>query len=107
MRLKIFKRIQNLIKDVHRKGAKYLCENSNVLFIPDFKSVSMVRKKRSYRWIRSKIAAYVESLLVQDTVESKSSGDGNGDRGSDGGVYHQDLHGMWICPPEARICQGF
>ncbi len=55
--LKIFKRIRNLVKDVHRKGRKYLCENSDVvLLISDFNSGSMVRKKRGYMRIRSKIS---------------------------------------------------
>ncbi len=53
---KIFNRIRNLVKDVHRKGVKYLCENFDMGFVPDFNTGRMVRKNRGYRQIRSKIA---------------------------------------------------
>ncbi len=52
---KIFNRIRNLVKDVHRKGVKFLCEKFHVVFVPDFNTDRMVRKKRSYRRIWSKI----------------------------------------------------
>ncbi len=61
-----------------------------MVFVPDFNSGSMVCKKRTTGGFGARLLSYdadVESLLVQDVVESKSSGDGNGDRGSDGGVY--------------------
>ncbi len=46
---KAFNRIRNLVKDVHRKGVKYLCEKFDVVFVPDFNTSRMVDKKRSYR----------------------------------------------------------
>ncbi len=50
-----FQRIRNLVKDVHRKVEKYLCENYDVGFVPEFSSGSMAHKKRCYRRIWSKI----------------------------------------------------
>jgi putative transposase len=44
--------IKNRVKDLHRKTAKYLCENYKTIFIPSFNSKDMVRK--AHRKIRSK-----------------------------------------------------
>ncbi len=44
------------MKDVHREVAKYLCENYDVVFVPEFNSGSLVRKKRYYRQILRKTA---------------------------------------------------
>ena len=47
-------RIKNLVKEVHRKMATWLCENYRVVLIPKFETSRMV--KRADRKIRSKTA---------------------------------------------------
>jgi putative transposase len=49
-------RIRFLIRDCHRKCAKFLCENYDVVFLPTFDSKSMVAKSRGYRRISGKTA---------------------------------------------------
>ena len=44
--------IQNRIKDLHRKAAKYLCETYKTIFLPVFGTSRMVRKRK--RKIKSK-----------------------------------------------------
>lgn len=45
-------RIKNLVKEVHRKMASWLCENHRVILIPKFEASRMV--KRAWRKIGSK-----------------------------------------------------
>lgn len=52
-------RVQNLVKEVHRKLCKFLCENYNVILIPEFASQGMSRKRN--RKIRS---STVRSILT-------------------------------------------
>jgi putative transposase len=57
--LKIFKRIKNLVDTLHKKLAKWLCENYCYILIPDFKSSGMVSRKE--RKIKNKT---VRNLLT-------------------------------------------
>jgi len=51
--------IKDRIKDLHRKTAKYLCENYNTIFLPKFGSSNMIKKRG--RKIHSKT---VRSMLT-------------------------------------------
>ena len=54
--LRLLQRIRFLVKDCHRKCAKYLCSGYDVVFIPDFNSKSMTEKSRGYRRMTNKVA---------------------------------------------------
>ncbi len=56
---KLRDKIQNLVNEVHKKGAAYLTSNYRVIFLPHFESSQMVAK--SGRKIRSKT---VRSMLT-------------------------------------------
>lgn len=48
-------KIRYLVQDMHRKSAKFLCENFRVIMLPQFESQKMVSRQRN-RKIRSKTA---------------------------------------------------
>ena len=67
-------RIKNLVKEVHRKMATWLCENYRVVLIPKFETSRMV--KRGGRKIRSKTARgmltwshYAFRAMLKDKAE--------------------------------------
>lgn len=41
---RIYDRIRNLVDDVHKKAAKWLCENHETILIPEFSSSGMTKK---------------------------------------------------------------
>jgi len=52
--LRMQKKIRNLVDDLHRKCAKWLCENFRVVLLPVFETSKMIR--RGQRRLRSKTA---------------------------------------------------
>jgi putative transposase len=51
--LKIFEKIRNLVDTLHKNLAKWLCENYQLILLPEFKTSGMVRRKE--RKINNKI----------------------------------------------------
>jgi len=43
--LKIFGKIRNLVDTLHKNLAKWLCENYQLIFLPEFKSSGMIKRK--------------------------------------------------------------
>ena len=54
--LRIRRRIRNLVDDLHRKLAKWLCQSYRVVLIPLFETQQMVKKKGGHRRLHSKTA---------------------------------------------------
>lgn len=71
---RVLSRVKNLVKEVHRKMATWLCESYRVVLIPKFESSRMV--KRGGRKIRSKTARgmltwshYAFRAMLKDKAE--------------------------------------
>jgi hypothetical protein len=43
---KKYNRIRGLVNEIHKKGAKYLCENFKTILIPKFETRPMLSKKK-------------------------------------------------------------
>ena len=50
-------RIHHLVDDIHRKLAKWLCENHRVIFLPKFEIKGMVQKKRGRKVAKKTVRA--------------------------------------------------
>ena len=50
-------RIHHLVDDIHRKLAKWLCENHHVIFLPKFEIKGMVQKKRGRKVAKKTVRA--------------------------------------------------
>ncbi len=49
---KVYKKIQNIVKELHNKTALYLCKNYEVIMIPEFETQKMVKKKKKKKELK-------------------------------------------------------
>jgi putative transposase len=67
LRKKIYKlsqKINGYVNEVHKKAAKYLCENYENILLPEFETKSMLSKKK-------RLEAYDRIRLIKDKSEAK------------------------------------
>lgn len=104
-------RIRNMIDDLHRRLAKWLCESYRVVLLPVFETSRMVRKGFRRR-LRSKTARAMCVHPVALSVPRAPAGQGARvprvpHRAHGGGALHvEDVRRVRLAAPQARRRQG-